>query len=140
MRLLRWNGGNSSGTAVGCIDAFPFFPDPGRALAEACRVLRPGGRAVIADIVLERPLPETVARDVLAWAGCVAGAALRRDYFRMVDEAGLRDVSVLKEEDYGASAAQIASDEAQTLLQRWGVTQESLQGTVMSVTWRAVKG
>jgi len=81
-----------------------------------------------------------VAKDVLAWCGCVSGAALRRDYFRMVEEAGLRDVSVLKEEDYAASLAQIASDEAQNLLQRWGVTQEQIRGAVTSVTWRAVKG
>jgi hypothetical protein len=70
----------------------------------------------------------------------VSGAALRRDYFRLVEEAGLRDISVLREEDYAASLAQIASDEAQTLLQRWGVTPEQIRGAVISVTWRAVKG
>jgi hypothetical protein len=95
---------------------------------------------VIADIVLERPLPEAVAKDVLAWCGCVSGAALRRDYFRLVEAAGLRDVTILEEEDYGSSVALIASDEAQTLLQRWGVTPEQIQGAVTSVTWRAVKG
>ena len=42
---LPWEDGRFS--AVTCIDAFPFFPDPERALAEMCRVLRPGGRAVI---------------------------------------------------------------------------------------------
>jgi SAM-dependent methyltransferase len=117
-----------------------LVPDKAAVFREVARVLRPGGRAVIADIVLERPLPDAVASDVLAWCGCVSGAALRRDYFRLVEEAGLRDISVLKEEDYAASLAQIASDEAQTLLQRWGVTQEQLRGAVMSVTWRAVKG
>jgi SAM-dependent methyltransferase len=116
-----------------------LVPDKAAVFREVARVLRPGGRAVIADIVLERPLPGAVANDVLAWCGCVSGAALRRDYFRLVEEAGLRDVAVLKEEDYAASLAQLASDEAQTLLQRWGVTLEEIRGTVMSVTWRAVK-
>jgi arsenite methyltransferase len=116
-----------------------LVPDKAAVFAEIARVLKPGGRVAVSDIVLERALPEAVAKDVLAWCGCVAGAALRGDYFRMVEAAGLRDVSVLKQEDYVASLAQIASDEAQSLLQRWGVTRESLTGVVTSVTWRAVK-
>jgi SAM-dependent methyltransferase len=115
-------------------------PDKAAVFREIARVLRPGGRAVVADIVLERPLPEAVAKDVLAWCGCVAGAALRADYFRLVADAGLRDVAVLAEEDYGASVARIASDQAQNLLQRWGVTLDEIRGAVTSVTWRAVKG
>jgi arsenite methyltransferase len=116
-----------------------LVPDKAAVFREVARVLRPGGRAVIADIVLERPLPEAVAKDVVAWCGCVAGAALRGDYFRLVADAGLREVAVLKEEDYGASVAQIASDGAQTLLQRWGITLDEIRGAVTSVTWRAVR-
>jgi SAM-dependent methyltransferase len=130
---------NASVDAVTSNCVINLVPDKAAVFREVARVLRPGGRVVVADIVLERPLPEVVAKDVLAWCGCVSGAALRRDYFRLVEEAGLRDVSILKEEDYAASLAQIASDEAQTLLQRWGVTEESLRGAVISVTWRAVK-
>jgi SAM-dependent methyltransferase len=116
-----------------------LVPDKAAVFREVARVLRRGGRAVIADIVLDRPLPEAVAKDVLAWCGCVAGATLRPEYFRLVEAAGLRDASILKEEDYGASVARIASDSSETLLQRWGVTADDLRGAVTSVTWRAVK-
>jgi arsenite methyltransferase len=116
-----------------------LVPDKAAVFREIARVLRPGGRVVVSDIVLERPLPDAVAKDVLAWCGCVSGAVPRHDYFAMVEAAGLTQVSVAKEEDYAASVAQIASDQAQTLLERWGVTRESLEGAVMSVTWRAVK-
>jgi SAM-dependent methyltransferase len=116
-----------------------LVPDKAAVFREIARVLRPGGRMVIADIVLDKPLPEAVAKDVLAWCGCVAGAAPRSEYFRLAEEAGLRGLEVLKEEDYAASLAQIAADQAESLLERWGVEREALAGTVTSVTWRAVK-
>jgi arsenite methyltransferase len=116
-----------------------LVPDKAAVFREVARVLRPGGRVVVSDIVLERALPEAVATDVLAWVGCVAGAADRREYFRMVEAAGLGSVSVLKEEDYAASLARVAGDGGQSLLERWGVGREELEGVVVSVTWRAFR-
>jgi arsenite methyltransferase len=116
-----------------------LVPDKGQVFREAARVLRPGGRMVIADIVLDRPLPEAVAADVLAWTGCVAGAALRHDYFREVEEAGFGTVEVLKDEDALAGFAEVNPEEAERQLAAWGVTHEDLAGAVRAVTWRAVR-
>jgi SAM-dependent methyltransferase len=116
-----------------------LVPDKAAVFAEIARVLKPGGRVVVSDIVLDRPLPEAVAKDVLAWCGCVAGAALRSGYFELVAAAGLGEVELLKDEDYLASLAKVSPEEADAMLARWGVTRADLDGAVHSITWRAVK-
>jgi arsenite methyltransferase len=116
-----------------------LVPDKAAVFGEIARVLKPGGRVVVSDIVLDRPLPEAVAKDVFAWCGCVAGASDRGEYVAMIEAAGLGQVEVLKDEDYLASLAKVAPEEADAMLAGWGVTREELQGTVHSITWRAVK-
>jgi arsenite methyltransferase len=116
-----------------------LVPDKAAVFAEIARVLKPGGRVVVSDIVLDRPLPEAVAKDVLAWCGCVAGASDRRAYVALIEDAGLGPLEVLKDEDYLASLAKIAPEEADRLLAGWGVTRKQLEGTVHSITWRATK-
>ena len=64
-------------------------PDQAQVWKEIARVLKPGGRVSISDMVLLRPLPEAVRQDVEALVGCIAGAALKTDLERMIREAGL---------------------------------------------------
>ena len=116
-----------------------LVPDKAAVFGEIARVLKPGGRVVVSDIVLERALPEAVAKDVFAWCGCVAGASDRREYLAMIEAAGLGRVEVLKDEDYLASLAKVAPEEADAMLAGWGVTRHELMGTVHSITWRAIK-
>ncbi len=72
-------------------------PDKRRVFAEALRVLRPGGRLMIADIVLLTPLPEALLDSVAAYVGCVAGAVLRDDYLDMLRATGFEGVAVANE-------------------------------------------
>ncbi len=58
------------------------------------RVLKPGGRLVVSDVVALRPLPEEIRRDVALYAGCVAGAAQVDEIAQMLDRAGFEDVEV----------------------------------------------
>ena len=74
--------------------------DKPRVFREALRVLKPGGRLMVSDLVLARPLPNSVARSVAAYAGCIAGAMLREDYLAAIRAAGFADVEVLAEATY----------------------------------------
>jgi ubiquinone/menaquinone biosynthesis C-methylase UbiE len=68
--------------------------DKGRVLREAHRVLRPGGRFAVSDVVVQGDLPEHVRRDTELWAGCVAGALDEGEYRRLLIAAGFTGVEV----------------------------------------------
>ena len=116
-----------------------LVPDKRAVFAEAARVLRPGGRMVVSDIVLDGALPPGVARDVMAYVGCISGAAPREEYFRFLREAGFAGVEVLRDVDYVGAMETAAPEETSRLLSRWGVAAEDVRGKVRSVTLRAVK-
>jgi len=67
-------------------------PDKGRALREAFRVLRPGGRFAVSDVVLQGTFPKGLRDDLQSWAGCVAGALEVNEYRTLLEEAGFLDV------------------------------------------------
>jgi arsenite methyltransferase len=68
--------------------------DKDRVLREAFRVLRPGGRFAVSDVVTRGDVPEQVRRDVLLWAGCIAGALDEGDYRLKLAAAGFEAISV----------------------------------------------
>jgi len=80
-------------------------PQKDRVFREARRVLRPGGRMVVSDLVLEAELPAAIAERIDATVGCIGNASLRADYLRTAREAGFGTVEILKESSYGASVA-----------------------------------
>lgn len=76
-------------------------PDKARVFEEAYRVLRPGGRLMVSDIVLTKPLPESVQQSIAAWTGCIAGASLKKEYLEAIRNAGFRNVEILSSKSAG---------------------------------------
>jgi arsenite methyltransferase len=76
-------------------------PDKAAVFAEAFRVLKPGGRMVVSDLVLKQPLSDDVRHSVEAYVGCVAGASLHSEYLALMHDAGFVDVRTVEERSYG---------------------------------------
>jgi len=82
-----------------------LIADKGRVFAEVARLLRPGGRLAIADIVTERQLTEAITCNTDLWASCIGGAAQQDDYRGMIEAAGL-EVREIRGNDYGFLSGQ----------------------------------
>lgn len=117
-------------------------PDKAQVFKEAFRVLRPGGRLMVSDIVLVGELPEAVRSSVAAYVGCVAGAMQKEDYLEAMEKAGFQQVQVL--EQTGFSLDYLAHDPTVAAVAEslGGMPQEELAKAaraVASVRVRAIK-
>jgi SAM-dependent methyltransferase len=108
-------------------------PEKDKVYAEAYRVLKPGGRLMISDIVLERALPQAVIDSMDAYIGCVGGASLRSEYMETIAKSGFREVRIDREGDFLDT---ISFDEPQIrdAMERMGITIEEARGFVSAVT------
>ncbi|HOW35161.1 MAG TPA: arsenite methyltransferase [Candidatus Omnitrophota bacterium] len=100
-------------------------PDKKSVFEEAFRVLKPGGRLMVSDLVLEKDLPKKIKESVEAYVGCIAGAIKKDEYLGFIKNAGFQNVKVINESSYPVDA----------MFDNF----ESVQDAVLSIKVSAVK-
>jgi SAM-dependent methyltransferase len=110
--------------------------DKRQVLREACRVLKPGGRFAVSDVVVRGDVPEAVRKNMELWTGCVAGALEEKEYRSLLAWAGFEDIDVEVTRVY-------AADDAAALLEGTGLDKDELaraiDGRFVSAFVRATK-
>ena len=117
-------------------------PDKPGVFKEAFRVLRPGGRLLVSDIVLLKELPEFIMASAQAYIGCISGAMLKNEYLNAIKAAGFTGVDIVGET---AFPIEMMADDAaaQKIIKGSGITPENIKeaaGSVVSIKITAVKG
>lgn len=74
-----------------------LVPDKDRVFSETFRVLKPGGRIMVSDIVLLKELPEIIQNNISAYVGCISGAIIKDNYLNTIKNAGFKDVKIMDE-------------------------------------------
>ncbi|MEN6310477.1 MAG: methyltransferase domain-containing protein, partial [Acidobacteriota bacterium] len=112
--------------------------DKPRVFREAFRVLKPGGRMLVSDLALSKPLPPAIRESVDAYVACVAGALVKDDYLGAIRKAGFTGVEVVSEKVF---PAELVLDDTLSpeIIAKLNIPREELIGHVSSVLSLGVK-
>ena len=114
-------------------------PDKNRVFQETFRVLKPGGRLMVSDIVLLQELPDFIKNSVAAYIGCVSGALLKEEYIAAIRGAGFHEVKIIDETVFPTEF--LANDPtAKAIINKANVSAEKLKDIANSVASIKVQG
>ena len=118
-----------------------LVPEKRRVFKETFRVLKPGGRLMISDIVLLKELPDVIKNSIEAYIGCLSGAVMREEYMEAIRAAGFQEVEIVDETSFPIEC--MANDPtAKALIENLGITfQEAAEfaSSVISIKVNGVK-
>ena len=107
-------------------------PDKGRVFKETFRVLKPGGRVMISDIVLLKELPDFIKNSIEAYIGCLSGAIMRDEYIGAIKAAGFQEVRIIDESSFPIEY--VANDPtAKALIENLKIPLKKVEGVANSV-------
>ncbi len=113
--------------------------DKGRVFSEAFRVLKPGGRLMISDMVLLKELPRVIKDSIEAYIGCLSGAVMKEEYLKSIENAGFRDVRIMEEASFPVEL--MANDPtAKAILGNFNIPDEIIKEIAGSVVSIKVQG
>ena len=116
-----------------------LVPDKKKVFRETFRVLKPGGRLMISDLVLLKELPDFIKNSVEAYIGCLSGAIMKDDYLNAIKAAGFKEVKIIGETSFPIEL--MASDStAKALIEEMKIPMEKLKEVAKSVVSIKVQG
>jgi len=116
-------------------------PEKERVFQDAFRVLKPGGRLMVSDIVLSNELPDSIKNSVAAYIGCVSGAEMKDKYLEAVKAAGFKQVDIIDETSFPTDYA-LNDPTLQTLINDLAIPKDDLKklgSSIRSLKVHAVK-
>jgi SAM-dependent methyltransferase len=114
-------------------------PDKKKVFEETFRVLRPGGRMMVSDIVLSRELPAYIKDSIDAYVGCIAGAITKDEYLEAVKAAGFHDIAIIDETRVPVEEW-INDPSIKSITEKLNISVEQAKNVLSSVTSVKVKG
>jgi arsenite methyltransferase len=106
--------------------------DKPRVFREAFRVLRPGGRMMVSDLALKKPLPQAIRGSVEAYVACIAGAMVKDEYLGAIRDAGFKKVEIVSEKTFPAELV-LEDSLAPEIVKKLKIPQKELKEHISSV-------
>jgi arsenite methyltransferase len=113
--------------------------DKQRVFDEAFRVLKPGGRLMVSDIVILKDLPENILNSIDAYTGCIAGAIKKEDYLASIEKSGFESVKVVEESSFSLDYV-INDPLVQKTIEDLNMTEKQVEDLSASVASVRVQG